>query len=109
VNINSKEDLTKYEVAKVLGVQHTDNITQGMPANQLTDMGETEKAMMAVLKGRANVALTNATDGLLVIERAGFDEVVPINAPLAVLDLYTYIHKSKADIVPLLDATIKEM
>ncbi len=74
--ITNKEDLAKYQVVKVLGVKHTDNITAEMSPNQITNMSSTDKIMMAVLKGRADVALTNTTDRLIIIKKFGFDELV---------------------------------
>ncbi len=109
VKIGSKEELAKLHAAKVLGVKHTDNITKGMPANQLIDMTSTDKCMMAVLKGRADVCLTNTTDGEIIKKKFGFADIEQIEKPLAVLELFHYPHESKKDLVPKVDAQLKKM
>ena len=60
-------------------------------------------------KGRADVALTNTVDGNLIIKKLGYTQIIPIDKPLAVLDLFTYIHQDHKDLVPKVDAMIKKM
>jgi polar amino acid transport system substrate-binding protein len=109
ITVNSKEDLSKYRVAKVRGVKHTDNITKGMPASQVYTLNSTGQSMRFVMRGRADIALTNTKDGLMIIQKFGFTDLEPLAKPLAVLNLFNYIHESKADIVPEVDATLKAM
>jgi|TARA_B110000196_G_scaffold289736_1_gene275511 ABC-type amino acid transport substrate-binding protein len=105
--IKSKEDLRKYKVVKVSGVKHTNNITKGM--SNVTDIQSTESMMKFLDKGRADVALTNTVDGNLIIKKLGYTQIIPIDKPLAVLDLFTYIHQEHKDLVPKVDAMIKKM
>ena len=42
-------------------------------------------------------------------EKMGYKDITSINKPLANLALYNYIHESKKDIIPKVDAIIKEM
>ena len=65
--------------------------------------------MSFVERGRADVALTNTVDGLMVLNKLGIDNVIPIEKPLAVLDLFHYIHADHKDLIPIIDAKIKEM
>ncbi|BHH82093.1 substrate-binding periplasmic protein [Desulforhopalus sp. 52FAK] len=105
--INSKEDLAKYKLVKVAGVKHTNNISVGMP--NVHNINNTELMMKFLQSGRADVALTNTVDGLLVLKKMGITDIVPIDKPLAVLDLFNYIHESRKDIVPKVDAAIQDM
>lgn len=105
--IKSKEDLKKYKLVKVRGVKHTNNITKGI-AN-VHDMNSTESMMKYLLAGRADVALTNTVDGILSLKKLGYTNIVPIDKPLAVLDLFNYIHQDHKDIVEKVDAMIKKM
>jgi len=107
VVINSKADLTKYRLVKVRGVKHTNNLTKGFP--NVHDLNSTENMMKFLLKKRADVALTNTVDGLLVLKKLGVTNIVPLEKPLVVLDLYHYIHEDHKDLVPKVDAVIKEM
>lgn len=105
--INNSEDLKKYRLAKVRGVKHTNNITLNMV--NVHDVDSTEQMMLVLNSGHVDVALTNTIDGVYMIEKLGLDKIQPLDAPLAVLELYHYIHKSHIDLVPKVDAVIKQM
>lgn len=105
--IKSREDLKKYKLVKVRGVKHTNNITKGM--SNVHDINDSVRMMKYLQKGRADVALTNTVDGILVLKKLGYTNIVPIDKPLAVLDLYNYIHQDHKDLVPKVDAMIKKM
>lgn len=107
VQINNKEDLSKYRIAKVRGVKHTNNITKGLL--HVYDFNTTKQSMMFVMLGRADVVLTNKIDGLIVLKKYEIDNVVPTGKPLATLDLFNYIHEDHKDIIPRVDAMIKKM
>lgn len=104
--INNKDDLAKYKIAKVRGVKHTNNITKGLDT---FDFNSTEQALRFVEKGRADIALTNTTDGLMTLKRFHIKNVMPIESPLATLELFHYIHADHKSLVPRVDAKIKEM
>jgi polar amino acid transport system substrate-binding protein len=107
IEITKKEDLGKYKIVKVRGVKHTNNITQGLV--NVSDVDSTEQMMWLVEKGMVDVALTNTIDGLMALRILNIDDIVPLDAPLATLDLFHYIHESHKDLVPLVDNKIKEM
>ena len=100
----TESDLARYSIAKVRGVKHTNNITQGLPV--VHDLNSTNEIMRLVAKGRVDIALTNTVDGLMTLKELGIDNVVPINQPLAVFDLYHYLHKKNAHLVPKVDKAI---
>ena len=107
IKIRSKKDLYRYSLAKVRGVKHTNNITQGMP--DVFDLKNTATMMEFVRRGRADVALTNTVDGILVLQKLGYTDIVPIEKPLAVLDLFNYIHEDHKELVPEVNSAILEM
>ena len=107
VIIRSKGDLSKYTIAKVRGVKHTNNITQGF--SNIHDLNTTEQIMRFVERGRADVALTNTIDGFMVLKKLGINNVVAIEKPLAVLELFHYLHEDHKDLIPKVDVKIKEM
>lgn len=72
-------------------------------------LGNTEKMMRFLESGRADVALTNTVDGNLILKKLGLSSIVPSDKPLAVLELYHYIHEKHRGLVPRVDAVIKEM
>lgn len=107
IKITQKEDLSRYRIVKVRGVKHTNNITQGL--TNVTDVDFTEQMMRLVDKGMVDVALTSTIDGLMALRILNIDDIVPLDKPLATLDLFHYIHESHKDLVPLVDRKIKEM
>lgn len=107
LKIDSKDDLASLFVAKIRGVKHTNNITEGL--TQVLDMSSTEDILKMVNSGKVDVALTNTIDGFLTIKKLGLKKVVAIDKPLATLDLYHYLHKRYQYLIPELDKTIREM
>ena len=107
IKINKKEDLSQYSIVKIRGVKHTNNITAGL--SNVKDVSSTKQAMRLVNRGIVDVALTNTIDGLVTLENLEIDDVVPIDKPLATLDLFHYVHKNNKDLIPLVDSKLKEM
>jgi len=107
IKIDNKEDLRHYSLVKVRGVKHTNNITEGMP--DVYTIGSTEQMMEFLNDGRADVALTNTVDGLMALQKLGFTGIIPLDKPLAVLNLYHYIHSDHLELVQEVDAAIKKM
>jgi len=107
VKISNKNDLSRYVIAKVRGVKHTNNITKGL--TNTYDLNTTKQLMRFVATGRADVALTNTVDGLMALKELEIDNVIPIDNPLAILDLFHYIHEDHKDLIPRIDEKIKEM
>lgn len=107
IEINSKDELANYKIAKVRGVKHTNNITHGL--KNVTDHDTTRQIMRLVESGFVDVALTNRIDGLMVIKEMGLKNVIPTTKPLARLDLFHYIHNKKKYLIPAINHKIKEM
>lgn len=105
--INSIDDLKNYRLVKVMGVKHTDDITEGL--SNVQEVKNTEQMMGMILKGRADVALTSAIDGKLVLKMLGITEITHSTNPLVVLALYHYINKTHINLVAKADAVINEM
>lgn len=106
ISINSKDDLRNLRVAKVRGVKHSDLITEGI--KDIYDLSSTEQMMKFLSMGRADVAITNTIDGLVVLNKLGYTDIVVSGKPLATLDLYHYIHEKHELLVEQIDQVIKE-
>lgn len=107
INISSKAQLSKYTLARVRGVKHTNNITQGM--TDVYEMNSTENMFKLLKLGRVDVVLTNTLDGNLILEKLGYDNVISMEKPLAVLPLYHYVHKRHKNLVPLINKEISRL
>lgn len=111
IHISSKAELSNYSVAKIRGVKHTNNITDGL--SRVTDVDSTNALMKLVNDGLVDVALTNTIDGLRALHALKLEKViVPDLQPLATLELYHYLHQDHQDhqdLVEKVDNIIREM
>lgn len=105
--INSKDDLSNYRLAKVLGIKHTNNITEGL--DNVVNITNTDNMMKLLDAERFDIALTSKSGGLSVINRLGLDNLTTIPQPLAKLDLFIYVHEKHKGLVPQIDDVIKNM
>ena len=105
--IKSKADLAQYRIAKVRGVKHTHNMTQGL---RFVFESKNPKNMFKLLRaGEVDVVLTNTLDGLMALNNNGINDIIHMDKPLKTLPLYHYIHHKKAAIVPQIDNAIKQL
>lgn len=105
IHIRDAKELNQYKVAKVRGVKHTDSITQGIKHTYIFD--NTERMMNYLSRGRAHIALTSALDGKVTLERLQIENIIPSKTSLAELNLYHYLHKKNAHLVPIIDDKIQ--
>lgn len=106
VVVNSTKELQKYKIVIVRGVQHTSDITNGLPN---VEMVNGSREMMAFLAaGRADIALTNRIDGLSVLKSEKIDSVHPL-LTLANHELYMYLNENRTELAHRLDDAIKSM
>lgn len=105
--IRSKADLSQYRIAKVRGVKHTNNITEGLPF--VFESHSTENIFKLLRAGKVDVAITNTLDGLIVINNMAVNDIIPMDSPLKTLPLYHYIYQSKAAVVSQVDNAIKQL
>ncbi len=109
LQIESKEELEHYRIGLIPGVKHTDNITREINESKITNFSSTKEMMLALDANKIDIALTNTVDGYIVISDLGLKGIEKFKKPLAVLDLYHYVHESKSDIIPEINNLIIEM
>lgn len=107
LNIVSKDDLKRYKLAKIRGVKHTDNITNGL--SHVVEMNSTENMFKILQSGLVDVVLTNTTGGQLILKKLGYQNIIPAKMPLAVFPLYHYIHQKNKKLVPLINQEIMRL
>jgi hypothetical protein len=105
--IKQKQDLAEYRLAKIRGVKHTNNITQGF--SNIYEMSSTEVMFKQLLSGNVDVVLTNTIDGNLVLKRLGLSDIKMMQSPLVRLPLYHYVNQKNQHLVPLIDQEIQRM
>lgn len=104
--LKSIDDLKNFRIAIVRGVQHTADITKGM--QNISTLNDISAMMMFVKLGRADIALTNTLAGIGALKKLKIDDIVAVGT-LEELDLYHYLIPKHRDMVPIVDAAIREM
>jgi ABC-type amino acid transport substrate-binding protein len=107
LTVTSLSDLSSYKIVVVRGVKHTADVTDGLV--DVEHLSSSDKLMHFVLRGRADLALTNKMDGLLNIRKLKLGEQMSYSPPLAVFPLYHYIHQSQQQLVDKVDRVIISM
>lgn len=107
VIIKSIDDLRAYDVFKVRGVKHTNNITDGL--DRIYDYDNTKDMLNALRDDRSAIALTHTGDGIFTINKYNILGLRMIENPLAELKLYHYIHKSHKELVHKVDQILLKM
>ncbi|WP_238937616.1 substrate-binding periplasmic protein [Pseudoalteromonas sp. S16_S37] len=104
IQINSPSDLAKYQIVKVRGVKHTENVTRGL--DNVTDTDNTVQMFKLVQAGLADIAITNRIDGQIVL---GITDIVPHKKSLDKLPLYHYIRKDHVRLIKRVDDKLREL
>lgn len=105
--VNDIDALKNYRVAVVKGVKHTDTLTQF--AGSVVVLQNSNQILKLLDQGKVDIALTNTIDGMVTIQKLGLKNVEAALTPLATEELYHYMHKSHADMVPKVDKVIRDM
>lgn len=106
--VNGWESLRPHAIGIVRGVGSSERGTRGMPrVEAATSMDQ----MMQMLAGdRIDVAVNDLFSGLLVARRLGLDgEVKPLSPPLEHIPLYHFLHESRRELIPRLEAAMRQM
>ncbi len=107
VVINSMDDLKNYRLGRVRGIIHSNKISDGF--KNVLDIHNSKQMFHLLKTGQIEVALFGSVEGLFALKNLGLTDIIQIEKQLAVFDLYHYIHKKNTDLVPKVDAVIKEL
>lgn len=106
ISIKTKDDLKKYKVVIVRGVQHTKDMAEGL--EKVHVINDSEQMMKFLEAGRADIALINTITGQGVLKSLKIDSIAPVGT-LETLDLFHYLNEKNKDIVPKVDEVIQKM
>ncbi|WP_246840579.1 transporter substrate-binding domain-containing protein [Lacimicrobium sp. SS2-24] len=106
LRIENVADLSELSVARIWGVKHTLELTDGL--KNAHDVDSTEKMMRLLMQGFVDVALTSKLNGLMTLQRHKWDSLEAYHKPLARQPLYHYVHNSHASLLPRIDQVIKD-
>jgi len=105
--VSDKGDLNNYNSVIVTGVLHTHAITEGI--ENVQEVSDPSAMFRMVDRGRADLALTSYLDGLASVRLLGLDGIVNVEPALNDQPLFHYVHESNQELVPVIDAIVKEM
>ena len=106
ISIKSIDELKKYKIVIVRGVQTSRDIINKLPGHpSVHEMTDLAQIMQFIATGRADVAITSEFAGLLAIKKQKLDTIAPAGI-INSLPLYMYFHPRHKDVVPIIDAAI---
>ena len=106
ITIKNAEDLKPYLIGIRQGVKFAENLTQGLKVHEVD---RTEQLFRMLGLWRIDVALSTRTAGLKVIKRLDLKKVIIPSKPLVTLNLYHYLNKKHASIIPRITLSLQEM
>ncbi|MBU1042152.1 MAG: transporter substrate-binding domain-containing protein [Proteobacteria bacterium] len=99
--------LERYDVGIVTGWKIVEANTANVRSLCQT---HSEESLLALLdKGRVEVAVLGLDSGREILRRKGYTKISPLSPPLAHRDMHLYLNKRHADLVPKLDAVLRQM
>lgn len=105
--VTSFSDLKKYRIGFVAGTKIVENFTDGFP-NRL-GVSRPDQLFEMLLLGRIDVAIDMTEDGLIVLQVAKYKTIKAVSPALAEGDIYHYLNKKHADLVPKITKVLQEM
>ncbi len=109
IKVLDKSSLASYKLVKVLGVKHTDLISDEVDPKKIYNAHDPLKMMRYLQSGGAQIALTNPLEGTVVLKQLGYNNIIPLEKALAKQPLYHYLHKKNQHLVPLVDDMLQKL
>lgn len=76
---------------------------------RITQVDRPEQLFKMLDSGRVDLALYTLADGVALIHRMGLSSLVPLDPPLADVDLYLYLNQRHQDLVPKISQVLRQM
>jgi ABC-type amino acid transport substrate-binding protein len=104
------DDLTPYTVAYKRGRKNFEKgVNKVLPPEQILAMDTDEDALRMVVRGRADLAITNAPEILVIISKnSELADLVQVGQ-LSQARIYSYLHKKHEALAPVIAETIENM
>jgi len=78
-------------------------------AARVTKVDKPDQLFKMVGSARADLALYTLADGVALLREMGINDIAPLSPSLQESDMYLYLHKKHAALVPKLAQTLREM
>lgn len=107
IKTNNWESLSPYNVALITGWKIFEKNIGG--AKSVTKVKNAKSLFILLEKNRADLVLYERNKGLGTIRELGFQNVYNLNPPLAVKEMFLYLHKKHKRLIPQLDIALRKM
>ncbi|MFD2205572.1 substrate-binding periplasmic protein [Kiloniella antarctica] len=106
IAIDGWQSLKKHRIGLIRGIKFAENNTTDMDTYLARDYASLFRMLN---KDRIDVAISPRLNGLYQIKKNDIDNVTPLSPAIAKFDLYHYLHKKHAALIPKLSAVFTEM
>lgn len=106
--IDGWQSVREYNVAIVTGVGSSERGTAGFP--NVTRCTTLNQALMMLAEDRVDVVATDLFSGKDNVLALGLsDKITPLAPPLQVIEIYHFLNRKHANLVPRLEAVLRDM
>lgn len=98
--------LAPYKLGSVIGYKFIEKETTGYDRTLVSCH---DKLFLMLQNDRLDVALTGYLDVMASLNDFDLEEICLLSPPLARIPMYHYLHKKHADLVPLIDTSLRQM
>lgn len=106
LTINGWDSLRPYRIGLIRGIKFAELNTVGMNRDLVGDYGALFKMLR---KGRFELGVSPRLNGLYQLKRLHIEGIAPLEPPVARFDLYHYLHRSRTELAPKLEAIFRDM
>jgi len=106
LQIDGWESIKDFRVVTIRGFKNLMKKTEKMDRTTVANFNE---ALLFLAKGRADIAVLTAVDGLKVKKELKLDNVIMLKPFLATKPLYHYLHKKNVDLLPAISKSMADM
>lgn len=107
ISIANKDDLKKYRIGFVAGTKIVENMTNEVPHRMR--VSRPDQLFQMLLLNRIDVAIDMTEDGLVLMKSDKYKMIKPVSPILEQGDVFHYLNKKHADIVPKITSVLKNM
>ncbi len=100
------KSLGPYRIGLIRGIKFAERNTEGM---KVAPAGDYDVLFRLLDRGRVDIALSPRVNGLNHIKRQGLEGIRPLEPSVAMVDLYHYLNRKHADLVPYISAMFSRM
>lgn len=107
IRVDGWKSLNSYHVVCVNGWR---NCERELPAPKQKTIVKNDKLLFTLLeKNRADVGIFGRNTGMATLKKLGITDIIPLEPPIIVSDLFLYIHKKHESLIPDISSTLRQM